>query len=125
MSAERNPEFLGNDDPLSIYDYPLGEMPAVPIGQVSHVELSINEDGTVNVSKKTDAEIQEVRDVASEVGAEVIDTTNGEHKSTVVKHKGWIWVGRAIGVAMGVTAIGATTAFAIEHHRRKSRRSSP
>ena len=91
MSIERNPEGF-NEDLSSAYDYPIGEIPAIPIGQFSHVELSNNGDGTVSVSRKSDAEIQEVRDVASEVGAEIIDTTNGEHESTVIKDKAYVWI---------------------------------
>lgn len=120
MSAERNAEFPGNDDPLSLYDNPPGEIPAVPIGQVSHVELPINGDGTVSVSKKSDDEMQEVEDVASAVGAEIIKTTNGEHKSTVIRHKAWLIAGGSIGTAMGLA--GIATAFAIEYHKRKSSR---
>lgn len=123
MSAERNAEFLGGEDSMSMYDNPLGEIPSVPIGQFSHVELSNNGDGTVTVNKKTNAEIQEVRNVASEVGAEITDRPNGEHNSTVIRHKAFVWVGGAIGVAMGLTAAGLGTVFAIEHHKRKRRSS--
>lgn len=88
------------------------------------MELSNNGDGTVSVNKKPDAEVQQVRDVASEVGVETIDTLNGEYKSTVIKHRAWIWVGGAIGTAVGVTVVGLGTAFVIEQYKRKSKRTS-
>ncbi len=116
MSAERSAEFFSEKDPLSIYDNPLGEVPAVPIGSYSHV------DG--NGNKKSAVEVAEVKNVASIVGAEMTDTPNGEHNSIVIKHRAWIWVGGALATAMGLTAAGVGTAFAIEHHRRKNRRTS-
>ena len=109
MSIER-------EDLISIYDDPIGEIPAVPIGQFSHV------DG--NGHKRPDGEVEEVKQIASDVEAEVTDRPSGEHNTTVIKHSRWVWVGGVIGTAMGVTVAGIATAFAIEHHRRKNIRLS-
>jgi len=114
MSAERNAGFLGNEDSISMYDSPLGEVPAVPIGYFAHT------DG--NGHKRPEGEVEEMKDVASRVGAETTDRPHGEHSGTVIRHKAWLWVGGALATAMGVTAAGLGTAFAIEHHRRKHRK---
>ena len=100
-------------DLSDIYDNPMGEIPAIPIGHISHV------DG--NGHKKTDAEVSELKDMAFEVGAEVTNRPHGEHDSTVIRHKAWVWVGGALGAALGLTVAGLGTAFAIEHHRRKNK----
>lgn len=112
---------LEREELLSMYDNPLGEVPSVPIGQFSHVDSSVK-DGNVYTSSKSDSEINDVAAVASEVGAEVTPRPNGEYNSTVIKHKAWLWIGGALGAAMGLTAAGLGTAFAIEHHRRKNRK---
>lgn len=114
MPAERNAEFPDNDGPLSMYDDPLGEIPPVPIGQFAHV------DG--NGHKRPDGEVREIKELASEVEAEVTDSPIGEHNSTVIRHKAYVWISGAIAVAMGLTTAGIGTAFAIEHHRRKLRK---
>lgn len=101
-------------DPLSMYDNPIGEVPPIPIGDFAHI------DGN---GRKRPEEVTEIKDVALEVGAEVTDKPYGEHNSTVIKHKAWVWVGRAVGAAIGLTAFGLGTAFAIEHHRKKQRKS--
>lgn len=103
---------IEKEDSLSMYDDPLGEVPEVPIGQFSHV------DG--NGHKRPDGEVAEVQQVASDVGAEVIPKPNGADDTTVIKHRAWLWVGGAVGA--GITVLGLGTAFAIEHHRRKSRK---
>ena len=105
---------IEREDSMSMYDDPTGEVPAIPIGHISHI------DG--NGHKKTDAEVSELKDMASKVGAEVTDRPHGEHDSTVIRHKAWIWVGGALGTALGLTAAGLGTAFAIEHHRRKNQK---
>lgn len=112
MSLENKPEILNTEDLSSMYDNPVGEIPAIPIGHISHM------DG--NGHKKTEAEVAELKDVATEVGAEVTDRPHGEHNSTVIRHKAWVWVGGVIGTTIGLVGLG--TAFAIEHHRRKNRK---
>lgn len=109
MSIERNVVDLS-----SLYDDPIGEIPQIPIGVFGHT------DG--NSNKKPDGEVAEMKEIASQVGAEITDRPNGEHNTIVIKHRAWIWVGGALATAMGLTAAGLGTAFAIEHHRRKTRK---
>lgn len=97
-----------------IYDQAIGEIPSVPIGQLAHVDSN----GSSRYSQVAD-----IKSAAEHVGAEVTDKPHGEHDSTVITHKAWVWVGGALAAAMGLTAAGiATTNFAIEHHKRKHRK---
>ncbi len=115
MSTERSSKITNKEDPLSIYDNPLGEIPVVPISQFSHV------DG--NGHKRPDGEVEEFKSMALKAGAQLTDRPNGVYNSTVIKHKAWIWIGGALATAMGLTAVGVGTALAIEHHRRNKKTS--
>lgn len=110
MSTERGNRVL-DEDSLSMYDNAIGEVPADPIGHISHV------DGNGRV--KTEMELNELIQAAEIAGSEVTKKPHGEHNSTVFRHKRWVWVGGALAAAMGLTAAGLGTVFAIEHHKRK------
>lgn len=102
------------DDPLSMYDNPIGEVPVVPIGFLGYV------DG--NGKKMTAGELAEVREVARIVGAGTTERPIGDHNGTVIEHGRWVWVRGALAAALGLTALGLGTAFGIERHRRRRRR---
>lgn len=103
--------FRWKSDPNSLYDYPFGDIPSQPIGQISH------KDGN---GSKSPEELAEIRSLALETGAEIVDKSNGEYNTSVIKHKRWIWLGGAA-AGIGLTALGIGTAYAVEHHKRKNK----
>lgn len=103
--------FKWKPDPNALYDYPLGDIPSQPIGQVSHKDRN---------GHKSPEELAEIRSLALETGAEIVDKPNGEYDTSVIKHKRWVWLGGAA-AGVGLTALGIGTAYAIEYHKRKNK----